>query len=319
MPAQILHTLFGEDVADELRRRLPNATPLCDIIHEHHAVFMLGCQGPDVLYHNQMTRPVGLEYVSLLHRRDFGNFAAALLELSGDYPNNPAPLVYALGFMTHALLDRQMHPYIVYKSGMAFKDAHPFLERLIDALMLELLRGQKAAQWEQAALAAVCFSPPAALHELLFKALVAVFPERAGKDEKLALRIANTFQDCALFYHLTDPARGESASYEIPRVYHYPKRFPLFIDYLNLGQNRWRYPVEGGAWESASFPALYRRAVECAFDTFLPLYSAYLERGAFPPNTAETLGNEGLSVQDRDGKPCAPTLLDPLPLELVLE
>ena len=86
-------------------------------------VFALGCQGPDVFYHSQRLRPVALEYGSLLHRLNFGVFSAALLQMAlpvscpaGECQSSTPAHAYALGFMTHAALDRYCHPYIVYKS-----------------------------------------------------------------------------------------------------------------------------------------------------------------------------------------------------------
>ncbi|MDR3139628.1 MAG: hypothetical protein LBT95_08140, partial [Treponema sp.] len=75
MPSQILHTLFGEDVISGIYRRIGRdfgivADKALEKIRLHYkAAFTLGCQGPDIFYHNQRARPVALEYGALLHRR----------------------------------------------------------------------------------------------------------------------------------------------------------------------------------------------------------------------------------------------------------
>ena len=75
MPSQILHTLFGEDVIAEIYRSIGSRFGLVadkareKILGSYRAAFTLGCQGPDLFYHNQRSRPVGLEYGTLLHRR----------------------------------------------------------------------------------------------------------------------------------------------------------------------------------------------------------------------------------------------------------
>jgi hypothetical protein len=71
MPAQISHIIAGER-AFGLRfagRSRPEEGGAA-------AWFALGCQGPDIFYHNQRTKPSGLHYGALAHRRRYGSLAA---------------------------------------------------------------------------------------------------------------------------------------------------------------------------------------------------------------------------------------------------
>jgi hypothetical protein len=102
MPAQILHSLFGEDVIAEIFSRIhPRFGGAAEkamekIRGEYKAAFALGCQGPDIFYHSQMRRPVALEYGALLHRRGYGVFTAALLKMGlPDPPPGEGPGVAA--------------------------------------------------------------------------------------------------------------------------------------------------------------------------------------------------------------------------------
>ena len=87
MPAQILHSLFGEDVITGIHSRLAGRygiiadKALEKILYAYKPAFVLGCQGPDIFYHSRQRRPVGLEYGSLLHRRGAGIFTAGLLKM----------------------------------------------------------------------------------------------------------------------------------------------------------------------------------------------------------------------------------------------
>ncbi|GHV79923.1 hypothetical protein AGMMS49944_17140 [Spirochaetia bacterium] len=330
MPSQILHTLFGEDVIAGIGRML---RVRFGIEEEFRFSFVLGCQGPDIFYHSQMTRPVGLEYGALLHRRGSGAFTAALLNLALPAAGITALGAYSLGFATHAILDRACHPYIVYKTvkidrdlpvrtDLPVRNIHAFFERILDVLMLEELRGN-AAVWDQDSLAHICDEPPDGLKELLATALRRTFPERAGKDAKLAQRIDNTFRDCALFYRCTDPGRTSflrEILEEMPLVYLYPKDLPGDIDYLNREHRDWYYPAGDSPADNRSFPDIYAQAQGAAVESLAPLIAAYLETGVFPiVEAARRIGNGGLSIQDAEGKPCAPSRSDPLPLERVLE
>jgi hypothetical protein len=356
MPSQILHILFGEDVIAEIYRRIGARfgivadKALEKIRQTYKNSFALGCQGPDIFYHNQMTRPVALEYGTLLHRRGYGVFTSVLLKMGlPDPPPDAGDIkasrrkkgisalgAYALGFMTHAILDRFCHPYIIYKSGWVvrkdpetrkFAGTHAFFERILDVLMLERLRGMEISSWDQECiLAAICDNPPLGLKELLAKALVSAFPERAGRDFKLSQRMDNAFRDCAAFYRLTDPrkttfrAAGGAWSGRGALCYVYPENFPLHIDYLNLGRESWFYPAADGEEDRRSFPDIYAAAVDAAAGALSPVIFQYLDRGIFPiKEAARGIGDGGLSIRDGEGKPCAPVKSRPLPLREILE
>ena len=352
MPSQLLHVLFGEDVIAEIYRRLAPGFGLVAekamkrIQDTHKKVFALGCQGPDIFYHSQGSRPVGLEYGTLLHRRGAGVFTARLLQMGlPDPPPDEEDIrmgrrekgisalgVYALGYMTHAILDRLAHPYIVYKSDRPpparLDRSHAFFERIIDVLMLEKLRGTPISSWDQEALLAqTCEDPPLGLKELLARALVLVYPERAEKDEKLSLRIENTFKDSAFFYRVTAPANtmiSNPVLQPFPMkkgyiAYLFPEDLPPNIDFLNLENRPWYYPAGKAKKDLRSFPQLYSEAVLTAADTLTPIFKSYLEAGLFPiKEAARAIGNGGLSIVDKTGKPCPPTRSAPLPLQEVL-
>jgi hypothetical protein len=341
VPSQILHALFGEDLIAALETTLH-----CRLVEDGcHDAFVLGCQGPDIFYHNRMTRPVGLEYGTLLHRRGYGSFVAALFELLALQHAAPTGRLaaYVWGFATHAFLDRSCHPYIVYKTAKTNGEGrarqgniHAFFERILDVLMLEALRGTPVASWNQGLLAQACAEPPPGLRELLAEALRRTFPERAGADAKLAQRIDNALRDSGSFYRHTDPgtssflqprlspteqaARQRSIVEEAPLVYIHPEALPHDIDYLNLEHRAWRYPLLEGERDTRSFPEIYAQALEAAAETLGPSV-AERPAGSFPDGEtiARRIGNGGLSIQDSLGKPVAAGLSEPLPLERVLE
>jgi hypothetical protein len=359
MPAQILHALFGEDVTAEIYRRIgPRFGIVADkalekINREYRAAFFLGCQGPDIFYHNRRTRPVALEYGGLLHRRGYGLISALLLKMGlPDPPPDEEDIrmgrrekginalgVYSLGFMTHAVLDRFCHPYIVYKSqdlapaSLLGRGAHPFFERILDVLMLRFLRGREPLSWDQEGiLTGILEHPPPGLKEMLCRALTAGFPERAGKDRKLVQRIDSAFFDAAHFYRLTAPQRTRPCGSGAPGmkidpgvlIYLYPEHLPSGIDFLNMDHGPWYDPGEppGPGKEppdTRSFPDIYAQAVGAAADSLAPCITQYLLSGVFPiREAAGSIGSGGLSLRDEKGKPRAPLRTDPLPLERVL-
>jgi len=360
MPSQVLHTLFGEDLAAEISSRLkPEFESVTEKVHAaikgaHKGMFALGCQGPDIFYHSRGRRPVGLEYGALLHRRGAGAFTAELLEISleglrREDSESESLVAYALGFMTHAMLDRAAHPYIIYKSAclsqpnpeaLRIAHSHAFFERIIDVLMLKLLRGMEISEWDQEGLLSVtCENQPAfdpvgsmpGIKGLLAQALVRAFPERAGNDEKLLARIENTFYDCAYFYRLTAPSQTahkrlddyDTRQFPLKKrhlIYLFPEELPPDVDFLNLAKQPWFYPIDGSNEDYRSFPELYVEAVKSAATSFTGILRRYLEEGSFPlEETAGAIGNAGLSIVDKAGEPCAPRRTGPLPLDEVME
>jgi hypothetical protein len=320
--------MFGEDVISALRAALPAEK----ILGSWRGAFVLGCQGPDIFYHSQRSRPVALEYGSLLHRRGFGVYAANLLKTTLSGAGTDANSAYSLGFMTHAALDRACHPYIIYRGG----NYHSFFERILDALMLKKLRGLEPASWDQEiALASVCENPPPGLKEIIAASLGETFPERAGKDRSLARRIDNAFIDCARFYNMSSPSKIAGAfragsNEKLPVFtrralnYVYPENLPAEIDFLNLNRRAWRYPhISAGGKipqdDNRSFTEIYSDAVNSAAASFAPCFVT-LSDGTFPfDEIVEKIGNGGLSIQDENGKRCSPNLTDPLPLEEVMK
>ncbi|MCL1993148.1 MAG: zinc dependent phospholipase C family protein [Spirochaetes bacterium] len=330
MPSQILHTIFGKNLIAGLQKRLekdkvpPAQKTLENITCEHGKILALGCQGADIFYHSQRQRPVAISYGSLLHRRDFGNFAAALLETALPYPPLAA---YALGFASHAILDRHCHPYIIYKAG---KKYHAFFERIIDVFMLKKLELQEVQSWDQEGiLGEVCENPPAGLKELLVETMARAFPEKVNADPKLLRRIENAFADAARFYRMSAPAKTTAKQTNAlstrALMYVFPENLPGDIDFLNQQKTPWRYPYLPPALDQApkddcrSFMEIYNEALEAAINILAPCISEYFQSGKFPvTETAGKLGNTSLSIQDEHGKPCQSNLHGFLPLEEVL-
>lgn len=333
MPSQILHVLHGRAV---LARFSSGMALLAD--RELEGFFCLGSQGPDIFYHNQRTRPLALEYGSLLHRRGYGSFTAAIaIGLESEGARGRAWLA---GFLCHAVLDRALHPYIISRSGPgpgAGVEAdgnsrarlHIFFERLLDVAMAEYLEEGRHV-WDQAAL----LSAPAraALNWLpmpLAAALCSTFPARACNDEKLELRMKNALSDSAGFFEATDPERLDSSP--ITRHLLSPEALPRdldrqlslaalihpqsaavreqmnVLDLLNLGHNEWLHPCEDCAAASSSVPELFEDAVAAAAEALAALF-----------RNEHTIGDAGLSLNSAEAKRCTPTRFSPLPVAMLL-
>ena len=160
MAGQISHIIAGEDALRRAAAELGIAAGKgLEALGAAAPWFRLGCQGPDIFYHNQRTMPSGLHYGSLAHRRGYGSIVAGFARAMGEEEGRPdsAPGAYLLGMATHAAIDRATHPFVVYFSGWArpgdpdsrkLRGCHPFLERILDILLLRRSRGLEIRQYD---------------------------------------------------------------------------------------------------------------------------------------------------------------------------
>lgn len=131
MPNIWTHLIFGQKAMNQLGH-----TSVLNDKQQRH-IFSLGCQGPDFLfYHNFLPwqKDKKLHALgSLMHKDSCGPFLLELVrQVQGRGLYNPAVL-YVLGFLTHHVLDRNLHPYVFYKSGFKKWD-HQRFEIIMDTL-----------------------------------------------------------------------------------------------------------------------------------------------------------------------------------------
>jgi len=358
MPAQVTHILAAEEALKLAAPDLAEAWGIAAGWDSGHgggknAWFRLGAQGPDIFYHNQRTKPSGLHYGALAHRRNYGlaveAMTAALVE-SGSGPDS-ASGAWLLGFATHAAVDRVIHPFVVYFSGWQiplvpesarFRSCHPFLERLLDIDALSRLRGLPIGACDLAMLLPFGGGPGAGspdisgdagteaeLVRLLAKGLRAAFPSAVGSDFLIERRIGNAMLDARYFLQVTNPALTSSGSQSLLPWFDdrsgwrsmaliYPERLPPGIDVANEAHATWDHPAGDGRKSESSHAELLGLAIEKAAKA-ISLVAAAMRSRRVEAGFATEIGNGGLSVTDGDGIPVPPRLSRPLPLKAIME
>lgn len=341
MAAQISHALVGQDALALADPRRAGA-----MLDRYGAWFRLGCQGPDIFYHNQRTRPLSVLLGSLIHRRGAGSLAAALLgaaTLLDPGPSREAWLAYCLGFVSHIPLDRLTHPYIVHRAGWvkpkapetdAYRSCHPFLERILDALYWEARTGGGAESFRQSEL----LLPPGGFDDAFIgaysAAIAAAYPERYGRDAELPARIANAWLDASYFYARSDPSRtsmrgrragGYNASFirfgyrAVALVY--PEDFSRETDWANDAGLPWTHPCEPARSYREGYAELCAKAAREAAGFIGLAFKAADEgygRGRLDA-LAAAIGDATLNVGAPDGTQAPAVYMDPLPLKAEME
>lgn len=326
MPAQISHLLFAEEAA---RRRGTDGKRL---IADAGNALRLGAQGPDLFYHSLRTHPRGFRFGPLMHRARFGSLIRSFLHHA---PPGVETTAFAAGLATHAALDRRWHPYIVYHAGWVVPGkpetrrlarCHAFLERVIDVLLADLLRGgiHHVDFFSDIHLGEEL---PAAIREALVAAIAEVYP-RTHDPATDPARVANAYRDALRFYAMTDTRhpgfrrrvqeleRSEGGDRRLLAIFH-PVTIDRTVDWANDSHRRWCHPCDAEETSTDSVFDLFDQALR----EVEPMLCAVLEAaqtGVAGPEVARAVGEEGLNVT-QDGSPCAPSIADPLPVADLLD
>lgn len=307
MPSQIAHILFGREAA----RALPDGW----LDRFSDPAFRLGCQGPDVFYHNRRTKPGAFLYGTRLHRRGWGAFLARFRREALDRgwgPDHPG-LAFLAGQATHGFLDRWAHPFVVYFSGWkvprdpktdSLRHSHAFLERILDVLLWRERTGTPFSEcrWQEG------FPGPEAFPEEFWhawaEALHEVFPQLSARAD-VELRLKNAVADTRGFLTATSPGARDHAV-RAARLgelhWFHPEALPDW-DFLNASREPWRDPVTG-AIRRESLPDLFDRAVVDAAAVLATLNDPSAD---WEP----LLGNGSLNLPGPKGENSAPRFCRP--------
>jgi len=315
MPSQISHILHGLAAASALPRGWASIA--------QSPAFRLGCQGPDIFYHNRHTKPGAFLYGTRLHRRGWGSFLSRFRREAlsrGWGPEHPG-MAFLAGMATHGFLDRECHPFIVYFSGWKvpgdpstdhLRHAHMFLERILDVgLWGQRQRGALAeCSWQNDLPSPQDF--PDDLWTAWAEALHEVFPQLSAREE-VEVRLRNAVSDTKGFLAFTAPTSEDQALRAARHGalhYFHPVNLPDW-DFLNLSHAPWFDPVTGTE-RHESYCDLFEAAIPPARQALATLID--------PSADWETLlGNGSLNLPGLEGENQAPTHQNPWDFALLFD
>lgn len=351
MASQISHLIVGRKA---LLTALPGQAPA--LLSDYGAWFGLGCQGPDLFYHNQRTRPLSVLYGSLIHKRGIGALCAALASPVGaaaacaDAANADAAftatrpdawLAFVLGFVSHVELDRLSHPYIVHKAGWVIpgrpesddhRSCHPFLERVLDSLLWEKVSGKPVRYFRQREELIPAEPVPRSFSERLAAAFRHAYPLRARGDAELIARMENAFLDALYFYARSDPSRTTMAE-GCPRGYGpsfaqhgyrsvsvvYPEGLDASVDWANAARAAWRHPCDPPRYSSASYYELCDQAAERSAPQLAAAYEALRGSQGAARRLEALIGEATMNVGDAEGRQSRALFMAPLALKEAMQ
>ncbi|GAX89243.1 zinc dependent phospholipase C family protein [Effusibacillus lacus] len=300
MPNIWTHLIFGQEVLRRIGRT--------DLLKpETTNVFNLGCQGPDFLfYHNFLpwqTDTRANVMGELIHHKHCGPFLVEMvLQMRGRQLHDPT-VIYVLGFLTHHVLDRNMHPYIHYKSGYK-KWNHQRYEVILDTIMAEKFLG--LATWNTPVWKQFYIGDdfPEGVVDMFRKAAIKFFPEQANRmqDGDWSQAYRDMVRTQQIFH---DP-------YGIKRLITFGKIEPMVYkrknpprDYLNENHAEWHHPAIPEETSNSSVWDLWEQALADG-ETVLRAAVEFLELSLQGTETSgenllvEKIGNLSYDT----GKPC---------------
>lgn len=259
MPNIWTHNLFGDAVVErdsaDLMRKADRWTKL----------FHLGCQGPDFLFYHRFFPWQKTSDMNLLGSRMHQDACGPVLMHMADAvarrqagPDDPLT-VYVTGFMTHHVLDRNLHPYVFCKSGSGKWD-HQRFEVILDTIVVKQLLGldtHAIPVWKQ-----IDVGPqlPAPIVDMLEETVSAFYPDLAQRIRRTDWNDAyrDMIRAQKLFHDPTGIKTVLTFRQIEPFVYKrtYPER-----DYLNESHAEWRHPALENERSNASFWDLWEQAL----------------------------------------------------------
>lgn len=181
MPGFTTHYLFGLNTYQSLEYMR-----LKKVLREHHGVYSLGLQGPDVFFYFLPCYLVHSDNIgSIAHEKCTGTFLHYLLEsrkLFPDYEERQIAEAYIAGFLGHYLLDAHCHPYIYWKSRFEEKNAryhgaHMRLESDIDTELLLFYKHKLPSEFHPESTIAMTVSQCRTIAAILHYVYAKTYPE----------------------------------------------------------------------------------------------------------------------------------------------
>ncbi|MDF2657719.1 MAG: hypothetical protein K0Q94_510 [Paenibacillus sp.] len=289
MPNIWTHFIFGRELADLVGFQAASASP------ELRRVYNIGCQGPDFLFYHRFLpwqKTAGMpELGSAMHSRQCGPFLLDLLEAVRGKPLNAPDTVFALGFLTHHILDRNAHPYVFYLSGFKKWD-HQRFEIFIDTLVARTRLGIETWNtpvWKEIDAGGALPGGIAAVFERLtrlhYPELGRRFTARDWDDAyRDMIRAQKLFHDPA--------AIKRKITFGQIEPFLFKKEVPL-LDFLNESRKEWRHPSILEERHTESFWDLWELAIQDGE----PLMRAALDYIA-PESAVAENGSAGSAVSD---------------------
>ena len=300
------HFIFGEEVLKDADLKSLVTRP------DDLRMFRMGCQGPDFLFYHhflpwQKDKTMN-DVGSAMHNEHCGPVIMDLIEGVANRELQDPAVIYVLGFALHHVLDRNMHPYVFYRSGFKKWD-HQRFEIWMDTLVVQNKLGLETWRtpvWKEFETGGKF---PDGIVDLFEQVTQRYYPELAKRVRREAWEEANRHMTAAqrLFHDPTGLKRLLTFGQIEPFVFKRPHK-PL--DILNESREPWRDPTGRDASYTTSVWDMWAAAREDAaavVGAAAAYWAAVREHGAASAAAAQAKERLAIVVANRSyehGEPC---------------
>ncbi|AIQ53573.1 zinc dependent phospholipase C family protein [Paenibacillus sp. FSL R7-0331] len=311
MPNIWMHLEYGQQLAAEFRSEF---ACLADL-NNRPELYQLGCQGPDfLLYHSFLPwkkENRALRLGDAMHTDHCGPVLLEFWERSLALPAEESKEAqqYFLGFLTHHLLDRNLHPFINWKAGYRHR-SHQRFEIVLDTLFMKSLKQTDTwlhPAWKKINIGS-CF--PGAVQSILHKTASRWYPELSRLPEEMW---DEAYLDMLLAHKLLYDPKGWKKSLlrgKALRLFSQPlSAAEEHLDYLNEHHGEWRHSALYSEVRTESVWDLWEQAL-AEGRTVLRALAAWLNSTS-SAEAARALEHFRLVLGDRSydtGKDCSSRL-----------
>ncbi|AIQ48084.1 hypothetical protein R70723_20870 [Paenibacillus sp. FSL R7-0273] len=311
MPNIWMHLEYGQQLAGELQGEF---ACLADV-KTRPELYQLGCQGPDILlYHSFLPWQKEARALRLgddMHTESCGPVLTEFWERTLALPDGERleAQQYFLGFITHHLLDRNLHPYINWKAGYQHRN-HQRFEIVLDTLFMKSLK--QINTWQHAAWKQINVGShlPFTVHSILHETASRWYPETGRLPAEIW---DEAYLDMLLAHKLLFDPKGWKKSLlrgKALRLFSQPlSPAEEQLDYLNEKHGEWRHSALYSEVRTKSVWDLWEQAL-AEGRTVLRALAAWLNSTS-PAEAARALEHFRLVLGDRSydtGKDCSSRL-----------
>ncbi|MBQ9019668.1 MAG: zinc dependent phospholipase C family protein [Bacilli bacterium] len=287
MASTIVHSYFAKDLYDILPSEIVEKVNL-------QRLKMFSQSTDSLMFYNLFSLLPGKKIRKLqhyFHSHDTNKFFINLLSFVKNHDIDDSDTYsFIIGFICHYVLDSTVHPYIIYKTGIFYKNkpstykynnVHHFMEIFLDN---DMVRRREKINPYKFSVSKFCFDTrkfSRKLENTIDYSFYNTFNIRGMGDKyykslkqmKLYLRLfrRDSYGIKKVIYKLIDTITPRSCFRFEAISYHYPLEDKH--NFLNSNHTLWRNPCDYDVTSTESFVDLYVKAIEIARDMIIETFN----------------------------------------------
>ena len=292
MPSFVSHNIF----AKELRNSLNNGAK--DITERYNLIYEMSAQSFDLLKYSFKKNKECTRLCKTAHRINVNRYFEELIKIAKETKNEEL-IAFIFGSITHNILDANLHPYIVYKTGiynhtkerLKYRGLHTLIETKYDMFNYQRYY-QKTILHKNVKNE---FFPPFSVSKETIDNINQVFQNIYQFDGGTYLfygyKCARKIVNIARVPNVLNTIYYNLPNKKYLRGYMYEKR-NITYDFLNINHHNWVYPSDNTIVKNDSLIDLYNESLIIGRDAINTCYDVIFNNKTIKSFT-KIIGNKG--------------------------